>query len=246
MKNVSKNLMLLVAVFTAAIVLLVIAPKQETIQASAKTTTGNTVSGNAKKVYKKSEDYGRLQRENAQKAAQAKAAEEAKRKANTVVRSNGTEVQSSLPTSVSMTRHAIAAATPANIMNAAAGAQGNQFVQLTAFESSATQSPAAWSCLQAVASQFAGAATDDSMVQVNMSIVTPGSPATHAFIPAESDATVTLVFQVKSGIPAGKSAAVARVVEGGVTGVYQDEDTDPNTVTVTVPAGNAAYLLFWY
>ena len=245
MKTGSKRLMFLVAVATAAIVLFAIAPKQEMISAFAKTVSGNTVSGNTKK-YKKSEDYGRLQREAAAKAAQAKAAEEAKRKANTVVRSNGAEVQSSLPTSVSMTRHAIAAATPANIMNAAVGAQGNQFVQLTAFESSAAQSPAAWSCLQAVVSQFAGATADDSMIQVNMSVVTPGSPATHAFIPAESGATATLIFQVNSGTPAGKTVAVARVVDGGVTGVYADEDADSNTVTVTVSAGNAAYLLFWY
>ncbi len=119
-----------------------------------------------------------------------------------------------------------------------AGLQANEKVFARVYDINAKGSPLAFKSINAaiagVGGTFVGALNFDF-----------GKMAGGKFAALPEGVEVPVAFGVPAAF-AGKKIGVVKVAKGGVTTILEDQDDNPNSVTVPVSGGLAAYALFAY
>lgn len=122
-------------------------------------------------------------------------------------------------------------------IKAAAGLGKNEKPFARVYTISAKKSPAAFVSFEAAASSVGG--TILGAVNFDLGKMTAGK-----FSDLPAGVSVPVTFGVKNAN--GRTLAVVKVLPGGVTEILQDTDDNPNTVTVPVTGGIAAYAIIAY
>ncbi len=113
------------------------------------------------------------------------------------------------------------------------GLASNEQAWVKAFVADAKTSPAA------IASLNGAAAASGATLLGALNIDFGKMSASKGFSSLSADASVPMTFGVKNAN--GRTLEVAKVVPGGATTILPDTDDNPNTVTVAISGGRAAY-----
>ncbi|MBP3197877.1 MAG: hypothetical protein J6N21_12845 [Butyrivibrio sp.] len=163
--------------------------------------------------------------------------------AATPINAGGTVIKSDVPGAYSVGKTGSSGVTgfvvrqSTSALAQAAGLAKNEKPFVSAYDINAKKSPAAFASFQGAAAATGG--TVMGGINVNLAKIAGGKLSE---LPAGTSVPATFAVSNKGG----KTLAVAKVLPGGATEILKDQDDNPNTVTVPITAGPAAYGIIGY